>query len=1024
MAVVAPNVAPVPEPKPTRQWDAWTREEEENFFGALRQVGKNFEKITSRVQSKNKDQVRHYYYRVIKRMNRILAPTLILDAKNSTHVNSAMLRWWSLLEKHSCSASKLRLKPRRYKNFVAALEHQLLKDHKKVKAKKPTPAAATSRRQAAHAETTALMSPGLPGLVPSGSGVTSADDSQNLQGVGAGRRTAVKRKAASNGPRKTLPKGEAKRPPRPRKKATDGNLSKAAYAKWEKAASVGVSLVAEAAEQLERANAAEVLPPASEACEISSATSTGGDLINLDVQTGQISPDTSGAFSELGLSERVANELPFGPPAETLGLGGTPVSSGLTGVPGTFQVASTSAAMSMPSPASKGVLPNVHAGGPGGLVIIPELCAQVTAKSQALDTTRCNNCSSLRCNGVEEGANGTTGVKLKLQLFPFDDITRKALEQDGHNPHLELTLKARKSISSVLHHLVQKWGRSTIASGDLRLFPFSTQWSNVSACQSWSLQDLNVSAADVHAALGSPAVFRLRYAWLAGRLFESSAAVQQQQQMPATNEQGPDPLEGTCYPSTRTETTTQRKSVQLPSSISPSVSITGSLIEQFRPSAQVRSRPESERPSRINGATRSVHRAVPANTDVQCSAPSDESRRRPVKESQHSVVGESNGAPAVNVGLRSGKEVLRPACDLASSASRGAETVRRSNCKELETASQVSGCAWLCQSNDGFAQQLWNYEDTVRSGGGVSTSQMDWVDSLTNISVSEFLGEASRGVFSAPSDIPHPSSSQAQLTGLDSFDMATAPQELPLPGPMLIPSTHPSAAIFGGEDTCDAFSFQRLDRRSKDTGNSFGEELSGNSLGLDITFADFRNMACWKEGDSLVALDLPQQPHFQSQDLLFDGEASIGLGGLIEALAQGSLDEFQACTISHDAEERDIIQTHRRGVEASGQTRASDAETRTESPSKEGTGGASSASFRDLAKIDELSNGNAVIGLFERLPEATLPNVSLPSQDLQSLKVRRPVDNKLSRKKERRSPQRPFKVPGQYTAARSLKLQG
>jgi len=26
--------------KPTRQWAAWTRQEEENFFNALRQVGK------------------------------------------------------------------------------------------------------------------------------------------------------------------------------------------------------------------------------------------------------------------------------------------------------------------------------------------------------------------------------------------------------------------------------------------------------------------------------------------------------------------------------------------------------------------------------------------------------------------------------------------------------------------------------------------------------------------------------------------------------------------------------------------------------------------------------------------------------------------------------------------------------------------------------------------------------------------------------------------------------------------------
>ncbi|KAL4573334.1 hypothetical protein LXL04_020135 [Taraxacum kok-saghyz] len=85
---------------------SWTRQEEESFFTALRQ---NFEKITSRAQSKNKDQVKHYYYRLVRRMNKILGPELSLDAKNSKDTNAAMLRWWSLLEKHSCKASKLHL---------------------------------------------------------------------------------------------------------------------------------------------------------------------------------------------------------------------------------------------------------------------------------------------------------------------------------------------------------------------------------------------------------------------------------------------------------------------------------------------------------------------------------------------------------------------------------------------------------------------------------------------------------------------------------------------------------------------------------------------------------------------------------------------------------------------------------------------------------------------------------------------------------------------------------------------------
>jgi hypothetical protein len=81
----------------TRQWAAWTRQEEENFFNALRQVGKvrglccnlhiswrlidckhpvpfhqNFEKITHRVQSKNKDQVLNFPPWFIMTLNMML----------------------------------------------------------------------------------------------------------------------------------------------------------------------------------------------------------------------------------------------------------------------------------------------------------------------------------------------------------------------------------------------------------------------------------------------------------------------------------------------------------------------------------------------------------------------------------------------------------------------------------------------------------------------------------------------------------------------------------------------------------------------------------------------------------------------------------------------------------------------------------------------------------------------------------------------------------------------------------------
>ncbi|GAB2272319.1 TSL-kinase interacting protein [Dionaea muscipula] len=209
--------------RPTGQWAAWTRIEEESFFTALRQ---NFEKITYRVQSKNKDQVRHYYYRLVRRMNKLLGPGFSLDAKNSKDTNAAMLRWWSLLEKYSCKASKLQLKPRRFKIFMEALSKPSGND--------------------SHAVKLVLV------------------DSQNIQKSGHARsvrrntHAGVCRKGdisptkASRQHRKSAPIARLRLYVTHNYMTFIGAVSAAAVKRWEKAAISGMSLVADAAEHLER----------------------------------------------------------------------------------------------------------------------------------------------------------------------------------------------------------------------------------------------------------------------------------------------------------------------------------------------------------------------------------------------------------------------------------------------------------------------------------------------------------------------------------------------------------------------------------------------------------------------------------------------------------------------------------------------------------------------------------------------------------------------------------------------------
>ncbi|KAK4348496.1 hypothetical protein RND71_031251 [Anisodus tanguticus] len=382
-----------PAKKQTRQWAAWTRQEEERFFSALRQVGKNFEKITSRVQSKNKDQVRHYYYRLVRRMNKLLGPELCLDAKNSKDTNAAMLRWWSLLEKYSCKASKLHLKPRRFKIFIETLESQLLKDRKKNGRRRPSQGESSSTAAAS------LSSHGRVSTTDSRTVKVVLLDNQDVQKFGSGKGSSLKRHV-SMGVNRSNAKSDSSPVKNARHRRRIGSASTAAYKRWEKAAIAGVSLVADAAEHLERAT------------------------IDKDVGLVQNSQGING-FEHVGK--------------------------------------------------------DVH--------------SLQTLSQNLLNETNLQSC-----------------MKLKLQLFPVDEGTRRALEMDNHNPYLELTLSIRKKMSSVLEHLNRKWGSSSIATGELVLFPYHVQMENL--VQSLRLtKDTTQSAADVHNLIGRPPVFRLRYGW-------------------------------------------------------------------------------------------------------------------------------------------------------------------------------------------------------------------------------------------------------------------------------------------------------------------------------------------------------------------------------------------------------------------------------------------------------------------------------------------------------------------------------
>ncbi|KAF9680256.1 hypothetical protein SADUNF_Sadunf06G0102400 [Salix dunnii] len=684
----------------------------------------NFEKITRHVQSKNKDQVRHYYYRLVRRMNKLLGPRLYLDAKNSKDTNAAMLRWWSLLAKYSCKASKLHLKPRRFKIFVEALENQLLKDRRK-----------NVRKRSSQGEN---GSPTTPSIITNQNRASGHDsrtvklvlvDSQNIQKLGVGK-GSLKRNV-NLGVIRNSNKGDltAMKPARQRRKPA----SSAAYKKWEKAAIAGVSLVADAAEHLER-------------------TATDKEVDHDEGQKG------------LDSVENVLSHLP----------------------------------------------------------------------ASLLDY-------------VESSAHNNT--KLKLQLFPIDDGTRKALEMDKHNPHLELTLSTRKKISSVLEHLNRKWGNSTVASGELMLFPYIVNRENLVGCQRWT-QDSLVNAADVYFSIGSPLVFRLRYGWFSNANFASVTL-----RTPSTY---------SCLPDGGNE---KGKAMDSVSTNEPS---TG---DQFLED------PCRDCPTSMN----SNHASTP------------DSAEESNEKNEFIATGPIN--------------------------------------KSFDTAANTY---WhRTEIDDRTSTQQLEDVDGLRLSNVNVLSAGEWADSLTDASIGDLLSELPHEADFNCAELPNVQSNQClqQIPfSCDSFDAAIAAHISRHQSKMGFFSsvTSHTSSIWDGEETCDAFAFQRnhslpkevttsavasprvgkqMDSTSSFTSGAFLEELPdfvgvmdyrtgedcmclSDSQVTNSQVKDFNGLTdiYWPESLGLPDLDIPSSK-YHAEDLI----STDSLGGLNHLIAS-SLDAFQNCS--------------------------------------------------------------------------------------------------------------------------------
>ena len=104
--------------------------------------------------------------------------------------------------------------------------------------------------------------------------------------------------------------------------------------------------------------------------------------------------------------------------------------------------------------------------------------------------------------------------KVKLKLYPVDDVTLEILLEMGYKAGLELTLSKSKPLRKIIDHLTNKWRdvmRVLHNDAVLELYPFQNPrdiaWNEVS--------DENISALDILQYTGKTAgEFRLRVGWV------------------------------------------------------------------------------------------------------------------------------------------------------------------------------------------------------------------------------------------------------------------------------------------------------------------------------------------------------------------------------------------------------------------------------------------------------------------------------------------------------------------------------
>ncbi|KAA8546928.1 hypothetical protein F0562_003357 [Nyssa sinensis] len=488
---------------------------------------------------------------------------------------------------------------------------------------------------------------------------------------------------------------------------------------------------------------------------------------------------------------------------------------------------------------NSGVLPSTTA----------QLCKQLPNKGTSFrETTKIVTAQDLKTGQLHPC------VKIKLQLFPIDEGPLIGLEKDGHNPFLELTLSARKKISSVVKHLNSKWGSSSVAQGELMLFPYNVQLEQLASYRRWTVNDCDVSAGDVYAALGSPAIFRLRYGWFSIIELKTFG-------LPSTSAS----LEA-CLES---------------EGIRKGCTTTSEIIYDKKQKRKVTS--EEFKPIDTSKSADAVM-TEQKSLDIAADRMDDEVKIDNVLA--QSTVPWDDGLTNLSIGGLLSEASLLGKITNYDPKSNGSKL----DLQPIQLISDISIGGLLSEASLQGKMNNYNSKSNGSKFGlhptmdkGPAQSPLPWDDNLTNLSIGGLLSEASlQGKINNCDRKSNGSKTGLQPTLLisDSFDAFISGQINSHPQ-VSKPSSHEShSSILDAEETCHAFPFRKFSSAGKDvvtlSGSAHSRGYSHDGSSRPFKFPNFAEL----DSQAGLAEDPPCQESntdLLSHSRLYNDENSLGL---------------------------------------------------------------------------------------------------------------------------------------------------